>query len=71
MKLLNSYSIIDTEGHELPSVEIVKVDGVCFIDNMDMCTEIMVQDLATAKDIAQAMRNRNQRNYNKKNGIRK
>ena len=67
MKLLNSYYILDTDGHELPSVEILSSDGVYFIDNLDLGTEVMVESLSAARDVARALRNRNQRNYNKAN----
>lgn len=65
MKLLERYFIIDTDGDELPSVEILASDGIYIIDNLDLGTEVMVESLSAARDVARALRNRNQRNYNK------
>ena len=65
MKLLEIYPILDLDGHELPSVEIYSIDGIYFIDNLDLGTEVMVESLSAARDVARALRNRNQRNYNK------
>ena len=65
MKLLEIYPILDLDGNELPSVEIYSIDGIYFIDNLDLGTEVMVESLSAARDVARALRNRNQRNYNK------
>ena len=65
MTLLEMYPILDLEGHELPSVEIYRSDGIYIIDNLDLGTEVMVESLLAARNVARALRNRNQRNYNK------
>ena len=65
MKLIEIYPILDLEGQELPSVEIYRSDGIYIIDNLDLGTEVMVESLLAARNVARALRNRNQRNYNK------
>lgn len=65
MKIISRYSIIDTNGQALPSVEILHYSGAYGVENLMNGDEITVNTLQEAEAVASAMRNRNQRNYNK------
>ena len=71
LDIIARYSILDINGKDIPSVEIIKLSDCYSVDNLANGQEIAIDTLKEAKAVARAILNRNQSNYNKKNGIRK
>ena len=67
MSIITRYSILDSDGKVIPSVEVMHLGDCYCADNLETGDEVIANTLSEAEAVASAMRNRNQSHRNKTN----